>query len=818
MKRIRHWAILSLCLFTVVLPLLCVKVRAEREAQHSRELRIGVLAYQDFEKDRDYFQNLVKELEQKSASPIRIQFAVGTYAELLHWMKNDLVDLALVSPGIVSEVLSAAPDSTLGSWEYLASELRSIPKEYRKAVDGMIGYDAVCVVPSDSALQSIDDLRRAAAAGTVQFMAVDSISVSGFIAPIFALKSAGVAISKLQIRYTHSHANTLRFLSTKSSSSSFGCVWRGALADSTTASKFRVLNFPELENIVIPPNALLGKKGLDQSRSITDLLTKLHPQEFKLEPVLGRYAKVGDWRAELSSSVPFDSTEKVTLSEISATLLQYARTHLNPPRLALVLAGGGAKCSYQVGAVRALEQELQRVRDEFHMPEIDIKLVVGTSGGAINALPVALGITRTDQGQEDFVAAWQGLDQREIIHPSFLVRLNISLWLSSIELFLLLAIGKMLGLKNYRAFLPAALTVGLGVLQVAISIYPGNPWQYIGLNSALQHAWLWITWGLRGAGITLIVVGIIASFSGILSRYLIFNLVPSRSHAFLILLFVFVSLPAVQAWTMLWRRETLSEGSGIESAFKRSFTQLINQQARRRGKEPLVEAEDVALVEQFRSMGRQLKERELLDRDMVLTASPLKDGTNVVPGDLYFYASASIDSKQPDYGSRGISLNQRPEILFDALIGSGAIYPVFPPRSIPDLPQIGQSIEVVDGSFAHRSPLEAAVQWGATHIILIEASTDEIPARGGLLSNISAALSYLYDEAQLIDVRAREQVSVFSLVPEPPHIGLLDFSENFINLGIQNGYREASGALIDAAAPIATFRKQVGKPEFNGAE
>jgi len=786
-------------------------VHAESGSPSTSELRIGVLAYQDFESDRDYYDKLIKDISRSIKERFRFRLAIGTYAELRSWIENDLIDIAVVTPGIAADVLQAQPGSALSSWRYIASEIRSIPLAQRKAVESGVGYSSICLVPKNSALLTIDDIRRAAASGKAKFLAVDSYSISGFIAPMFALKTVGVPISNLSLQFTHSHDNTLRFLLSRDSSSSFGCVWRGALNDAEVASKFRILEFPQLDNLIIPPNAVLGKVGAEKIRVFAELLPKLRPEEFKVEAANAQYAAVNSWVKQLGASVPAASSEKVRLSEISATLLQYARTQQRPPRLAVVLAGGGAKCSYQVGAIRALEEELARVRAEFNIAALDISLIVGTSGGAINALPVALGITRTAEGQADFVAAWHDLDQREIISPSFLVRANISLWLASIELLLLLLVGYR---SNSRTGLPVVLTMLLGAIQLALSTYAGKPWQLIGLNSTLHHTWLWLSWGLRGAGIVLIVVATLAAFSGLLSRYLVYNLVPRRSSALIMLLFVFVALPALQAWTMLWQRETFSEVTGIESSFMRNFTALINSEAKRRGKPQLNINHNSSLTEQLRQVSLQLKQLDLIDRDLVLTASPLADGNKSLPGDLYFYAKASDQSADPDFGSRGVSLDARPDIFFDALIGSGSIYPVFPPRTIVNLPTNGRSIDVVDGSFAHRSPLEAAVLWGATHIVLIEASTDEPTKRGNLLSNTVAALTYLYDEAQLTDVRAKEQLTVFSLVPEPPHIGLLDFSDNLIDLGITNGYREAKGDLIDGGDPVATFNKKVGKPSF----
>ena len=150
----------------------------------------------------------------------------------------------------------------------------------------------------------------------------------------------------------------------------------------------------------------------------------------------------------------------------------------------------------------------------------------------------------------------------------------------------------------------------------------------------------------------------------------------------------------------------------------------------------------------------------------------------------------------------------------DVLIGSGAIYPVFPARTIKDFPVPGRSIELVDGSFAHRSPVEAAVQWGATHILLIQAATDEVSARGAFLDNLMASVNHLYDEAQLLDIRSREQAITFTLTPRPPHMGLLDFSDNLIETSIAKGYREAKGDIGLGSQNSPSYRKELSEPVF----
>jgi hypothetical protein len=204
----------------------------------------------------------------------------------------------------------------------------------------------------------------------------------------------------------------------------------------------------------------------------------------------------------------------------------------------------------------------------------------------------------------------------------------------------------------------------------------------------------------------------------------------------------------------------------------------------------------------------------MISRDLVLTGSVLGEPGLELPSDLYFWASAGKTIQQPSFGARGVSLADRPQLLLDSLMASGAIYPVFPARTIRDFPRTGQNTEIVDGSFAHRSPIEAAVLWGASHIILIQADPNELARRGSFGANIAAALTHLYDQAQLTDVRTKEQAMVFNLAPRPPHIGLLDFASNLIDASIAKGYREVRGENQAGAPQPPPFRKEVGVPHF----
>ena len=144
-------------------------------------------------------------------------------------------------------------------------------------------------------------------------------------------------------------------------------------------------------------------------------------------------------------------------------------------------------------------------------------------------------------------------------------------------------------------------------------------------------------------------------------------------------------------------------------------------------------------------------------------------------------------------------------------MGSGSIYPFFPARRIDDIPRAGEQIELVDGGFAHNSPVEAAVLWGATHVILIDVTPRGRIKRGNFLQNATSSVRHLHRQAQLLDARSRGKVTIFTLSPEPPHICIIDFADNLVADSIDQGYRDAN---LDATGTIARFQREVGEPVF----
>ncbi|MCP3691785.1 MAG: hypothetical protein GY917_06300 [Planctomycetaceae bacterium] len=169
------------------------------------------------------------------------------------------------------------------------------------------------------------------------------------------------------------------------------------------------------------------------------------------------------------------------------------------------------------------------------------------------------------------------------------------------------------------------------------------------------------------------------------------------------------------------------------------------------------------------------------------------------------------------FRQRGISLYDYPRQLLDVVIGSGTIFPVFPARRLLDFPRKGESVELIDGGFAHNSPVEAAVLWGATHIVLVEATPPRELKRKNFIYNASSAFVHLHKQTQLVDARSKQQVVVFTLQPKSPHICVLDFAGNLVKASIERGYRDAQGkdnGKRDQDRQNSQFHKELGEPVF----
>jgi predicted acylesterase/phospholipase RssA len=735
------------------------------------ELRVGVLFFQDendpLSKLRDFAQLMPKD--------VQTAYAIGTYGELAHWLERGLVDVAVINPGLYARLDEKR-------WTYLGSGKTQDESELRTVWLTRKGGPT-----------SLGDLKTV----KPEILSVHPLSVSGFINPVSALQGSGLEIDSERVKFTHSHSGSLDALAA-GTTPQIACVWEPTWKSRQELPLVEI-ELDGLNDIATPPMAIVGRTGSVGTGILKNLIQSGKVDGFVYDPNYNQMI-------EALPPPPLQWSEKaldrVDLDDLILTLRHYNRTHPEPARLGLVLAGGGAKCSYQAGAVRALEERLKSAREQYTDDDLDIHVVIGTSGGAINALSIAMGITKTADGYQDLKRAWLDLDQKEIVSPPFLVRLNMWLWFASVAGLGLLFFTRWMKLSRGKGLL---LTSLVGFVMALLPRLPVKISHWLGGSAELQYFWTWLSFGIEGAGFVLL--GAAALWEGV-SR------VKERRGQEMLrvslvrwLTFTVTILPLIQTWTILWHEEVISENKGLETALLRNFGRLVSHETARRG------GEASSTGDTIEELSSAVFRRGLLTRDLVLTASPLPEPERELPAEYYFYASAG-EGPAPEFGSRGIALNEHPDILFDAMLGSAAIYPLFPARRVEGIPAEGQSVDLVDGSFAHRSPLEAAVEWGATHVLVLEASTQEMPQRGKFMQNMGSALTFLYDQAQLTDVRSEGKTVLYTLYPSVPHIGLLDFSAPLLEGSLEKGYREASGAPSPGSQDGGVLHKLQGPPEF----
>lgn len=796
------------------------------------EVRVGIVAFEDFRGEFERSEKLLAELSAANGTPLRFKLAVGTYGDVAHWLKQGLVDVAVVTPGLFVETVGGAVDGDgAPPAVYLATvgrppAMSKWARDDRKQPGYYDHYRSVCVVAGDSSLKSAEDLKRAAGAGRLRFLCVHPSSASSRIAPAYALKQMGIGLREDQIEYTHSHSASLRLLAgpKRDKIELVAFVWDDAgrnlpdLADSV-----RVVPLPEQDQLVIPSDAVVARGGFDQAELIERLLlahTDAEGRHDFLRPPEGQthYDAVRRWKTAAVPAVERDESQKISLDEIGRLLVHYSRSQPAPPRIALVLSSGGAKCSYQVGAVAALEEKLEELRRDNPGEKLDIALVVGTSGGAINSVPIALGVTGTPEGRDDFLTVWSRLDQRKIVRPSLIVRANIGLWFAILQAAVVTWImQRFVKQPQRRAWVFGGLFAALAAVEIVLGYLDRSPWSWLGENHWLHHSWLWMTFGVAASAWCVLAAGLaVVAWQWALVRRGKYLTVSGR-WAKWIFATGLILLPIVQVITVLFHQDTLSDGEGIEHTLAQQFPWLIDRHLERHQQKPLATDSGKSDKLRLRSVSRQLMSRRLLARDLVITGTCIAQSSQELPRDLYFFAAAGGNPAAPPFGPRGIPLAQHEGQVLDVMLGSGSIFPVFPSRRLEDFPRPGEYAELVDGAFAHYSPIEAAVLWGATHIILIEASPRERVERENFLQNALAAFGHLYEQSQSLDTRSRGKISIFTLAPEPPHLCLLDFSDNLIRNAAAKGYRDAGGrspAQTAGGSGGSRFQKELGEPLF----
>ena len=789
-------------------------------------LRVGVVAYEEFHVEHARFQQWLHQVSASMNPPIRFQLTTGSYSEIAHWMKQGSIDAVLVTGGGFAAL--GALDQNANEFEYIAT-LDSQPatgpwaSENRKLAGFHGLYQAVCITNTNSTIASSADLSAMAQQGKLRVLLVDRRSASGGIVPRLALQEIGVKIGESDVRYLGSHSQVLQELAQSSGASStttIGFVWDDASVKvPQLLSQLRKIEFPELTQRPIAHDALVMRQDYPHFDELSAIIQRqiassINSPFKRLESGKQPYVALGQSAKGLGIEV--SQLLRKDMRGVGNMLVQAYRQRSadNPFRLALVLSGGGAKCAYQVGAVSEIEGAIAELNAR-NQTNISIDLVVGTSGGAINAVPVSMEMSVDKAGQQKWQEVWLELDQREIVLPSRGVRINIGIWIALLQVAGLIALLRLLVRDPARRRIRSAQWISaLGGIELALVLIPFTPWALLGHNHLLHHLWLWLSLGGQYTAITLLLFGGI-SFVGILRLKRQSAAVQKlrRLRTGLLLTLGILGLPLLQMGVMFLGHATLSSGDGMTQEIYKGFSGLVGDVP----SDAVTVGNSVMKLEQ---LSENLISQGLVKRDLVLTATAISKNRSSLPSDLYFFFAANEDQPQPRYGTRGIDMQRHPEQLLNIVLGSSSIYPVFPAHELFDVPNQGDRIELVDGGFAHNAPLEAAVLWGATHVVLIDAAPAQLRDGTNLADSMLRGFGHLFQQSQLSDKRSKDAVMVFTLESRfEPKLCVLDFANVLVEQGIYHGRQDVIRALRhqDNFPPdqlLPPFIVTYGQPRF----
>ena len=843
-------------------------------------VKVGIISYDNFSKGVKNYQPLLRELSrlynQKTGEKVVFELAVGSYSDVLEWYNRESVHIAFLTPQPLAELRASLGDAELDN-RYLASHATNnyLTHARNAAEMPVFEYRSACVVAADSPINDAAGLKEYAARGALNFLFVDPLSASGRILPEYVLRSdahpyritnfaAGrAAEGQNGTTYTYSRDESLAALRAQAvvleEDTAGEQLQLAALEkmekqnvafvyDGPDLGDFKRIPIPELDAARIPeqvllvaPSFLANKKKLETIFDVNNARSYFQKNPYPdYDRWYKRFDEVGNWVKTLKVSSRDRRNQMFTLERIGSIVRRHEFHHGTPARLALVLSGGGAKCAYQLGAIQAIESEVSFKEPDESKGErkVDIDLVVGTSGGAINALTVALGLTRAGDDAK-FVAsntqvedAWKSFKQTDFFSPwpiayylmalcSALIQAVLVIW----AVILVVSVGRrrwpdIKQLYRYLGFF----MIGVALVDLLVQLSVGEV--TFGTNHMWWHLWLLLTFDLYLSAVGLIVLGL----------YLLYRLYRSDDPAaslhsphLLLRNLLLCAVGVVLAYSVMYQK-TLSNSDRVQSTLAQKIAQLLGPEAEADLEAARAKKDDSVLASLTNGYvtGR-------LERDLVITGSILDvrdpgqsadaDADADLPSNIYFYhdhekfAAAKDDPKlapcdpAPPRDNRN-QFHKFNQYLLDVVVGSGSIYPIFPSRDLTGF-RAGSPVKIIDGGFAHNSPIEAAVNWKATHIILIEASPNppkyESPHLWG---NALNAFNHLYDQAQQLDARARGEVEIFTLRPEaaqrddPPDMCTFDFTHDSISRAIARGRNDAQDE------EQSRFERKQGEPVF----
>lgn len=495
-------------------------------------IKVGVTEYQNIEATYQKYEDLFAQLSSYALpnQPVTFTFAIGTYGEVLDWYNKRAIDVAVLSAMPTAELLQASQADNLKQ-AYLGDISVTIPKTssetslmnlFDKSGANPFTYRPGCIVlNADKELQTVEDIQRLSGQHKLKFLFVRPYSLSGYIVPLDVLRQYEIDPLKdakpgdEQFLFTYQHSKSLevmlKSLSPQGTPTTHYVAFvlddtrynaSGIPRTDSSENVFRRIPMTKLDSYSIPREIVLANYN-QQQETLDDGTNKFETYWRVMKGLLDRwnaakksprqkahadFSAVADWRYEpenwVDKYVDVQQAMKALKQNSLPNQLLYKSNfddllddlaRVKSPRLALVLSGGGAKCAYQAGAIIEIEKKLREKNQELERKHInkklDIDLVVGTSGGAINALLVAMGITEEKAAQDELARTWRSFRQQYFLRPSWSFSLVIGICFGLFQTLLIVVAVLLFDRETMNWTVTGVVLTTIGVAQVVAGLY-----------------------------------------------------------------------------------------------------------------------------------------------------------------------------------------------------------------------------------------------------------------------------------------------------------------------------------------------------------
>lgn len=706
--------------------------------------------YRSAEHNREGYEQLISGLRLKGV-PVYPRVVLGSYLDLVDWITRGRIDLAWLPPLSYISAKKNQPNLTP-----LATVLR------RDAAGNLKdSTSSVLVMRKGEMPKSLEALERK----RVVFGA--ELSTSGFLLPLHFLTTHGVDVPQ-PYQYAGSQQQAVDLL--------LGTTAAGPGADVIGISELTIGALPpatvaKLDTLPvtgadgaplkIPNDAIVARAGLSPETlsRVRDALLALGEGKPGIPPDFF-HSELGVVGFRPFDAQPYGPVEQIVATgllkgdrynakavldsmkwdiELEADLAKLEKRPYKP-RLALVLAGGGAAGCYQAGAA----MEVCRAMAEHKMaPDI----VVGTSVGAINGLAVALG--RPDVLERFWSSI--ALDTVMEVRPDDLPLGVWKVWLIRLA-------------QRAPALLTMMIFLVLAYLEVVLLVWALRPLRLSGPGGLLLIGLVFALCNLLESRLTAPTLVTLASLT--VAHGLIvwmrrrppppfFKVWLRRVHALALALALLI-LPA-QLYRAFGDREALFATDGLHRTLCRFFLDMRGQ--------PIPD-NDSDLLKAATEASKQAV-AEGLAHTLVISTTDFQRQTGRV-----FYASKDkdVERRAQECGYTSIA-DEMPGQLLDGVVASAAVFPVLEPR--PVTLKNGETLRLIDGGFVHNNPVQVAVDLGATHVIIIKPSMDQdfVEGEPSLLASLFSFFGWLIARSQTEDLRAKDEVMSFLISPGHEHHG-----------------------------------------------